>query len=670
MGEPGQSGAGDPRSAEEERSRAERALQESETLTRLAMQAGRMFAFEWNPSTDEVRRSSDCAEMIRFMGGATRSEGKASLERIHPEDKDALIGIVRSLTPANDTYETEYRVIDPNGQIATFRQNARAFFDEGGRIIRLIGMTADITERKRAEATQGESEERFRRVFEEGPLGLALVGMDFRFLKVNNAFCRMVGFSAEELTQMSFVDITYPDDLQQDLDLAGRLFRREVPYFKMQKRYLKKTGEIIWVNLTASLICDVSRRPLYGLAMIEEITEVKRAQEEALARQKLESLGVLTSGIAHDFNNLLGSILADAELAEAELAAGSSASEELQRIKTVAIRGAEIVRELMIYSGQDKADRFEPVDVSRLVEEMLALLKVSISKNAVVKADLGKNLPAARGNAPQIRQIVMNLVINASEAIGKRNGVITVTTSRVLVGQDSDTGGAPDLPEGDYLRLEVSDTGHGMTEEVRTKIFDPFFTTKFAGRGLGLAVVQGIVRDHCGAINLISAPDQGTTFQILLPCDGQPAEHDSSEPVPASVERVPKAGANVLLVEDENTLRLAVSKILRKNGFSVIEASDGRAAIDLLRDWKDSIDLILLDLTIPGISSLEVAREAQRIRPEVKIILTSAYGREIAMGSIDAPQVRGYIRKPFRLADLVQLLRDALSPETNTVFRG
>jgi signal transduction histidine kinase len=248
--------------------------------------------------------------------------------------------------------------------------------------------------------------------------------------------------------------------------------------------------------------------------MVEDITEVKRAQEEALARQKLESIGVLAGGIAHDFNNLLGGILSQTESIEQDLPTGSPQIEELRRIKEAAIRGSEIVRELMIYSGQDKAD-LQPVDVARLAQEMLELLKVSVSKHAVLKTDLPKDLPAVRGNAPQLRQLVMNLVINASEAIGETDGTIRVTLSRAAPGQDLASNDAVNCRQNDCLRLEVSDTGCGMTEETQARIFDPYFTTKFAGRGLGLAVVQSIVSSHRGAINVLSTP--GRRIQTGMP---------------------------------------------------------------------------------------------------------------------------------------------------------
>ncbi len=298
---------------------------------------------------------------------------------------------------------------------------------------------------------------------------------------------------------------------------------------------------------------------------------------------------------------------------------------------------------------------------------MLELLKVSVSKHAVLKTDLPRDLPAVRGNAPQLRQLVMNLVINASEAIGETDGVIRVTLSRIA----PESRAAPDhslasndaasLGQSDYLRLEVSDTGIGMTEETQARIFDPFFTTKFAGRGLGLAVVQSIVSSHGGSIDVVSGPGQGTTFLIDLPCTAGPSNPDGSTAVAASDERISGTAGTVLLVEDEDMLRHALSKMLRKDGFSVIEAGNGNAALDLVRRYRNSIEVILLDLTIPGAPSSEVVEEAQRIRPGVAVVLMSAYGRGMAPPSLNVPEVKGFIRKPFEMRSLLQLLRDAIS---------
>jgi PAS domain S-box-containing protein len=303
----------------------------------------------------------------------------------------------------------------------------------GGRGLTLaVWQTFALRQRKRSESALRESEERFRRVFEEGPLGLALVGKDYRFVKVNSALCHMVGYDEAELVRMSFVDITHPDDVQSDVELAKQLFKREIPFYRIQKRYVKKNGESIWINLTASMLHGPGGEPLHGLAVVEDITEIKRAQEEALLRQKLESVGTLAGGIAHDFNNLLGAVEAQAELALEELGAGSSCNEELMAIREVAMRGSEIVRQLMIYAGKESVD-VGLVDLSKTVDEMISLLKVSVTKHAVIKANLDPDLPAIRASAAQLQQIVMNLITNASDAIGDRDGVIRVITKRVIL---------------------------------------------------------------------------------------------------------------------------------------------------------------------------------------------------------------------------------------------
>lgn len=403
-----------------------------------------------------------------------------------------------------------------------------------------------------------------------------------------------------------------------------------------------------------SMVLSSLRQALTQSRLAE--AELKRTQEENLNRQKLESVGVLASGIAHDFNNLLGGILAEAQLVEDEIPSGSPVAEDVQRIKALAARASEIVRQLMVYAGRESSG-LEPVDLSRLVDEMLELLKVSISKHAMLKTELAGDIPKVWGQAAQLRQIVMNLIINASEALGEKDGVITVTTS--LVTLDRDSGSANALPVGHYVRLVVADNGPGITDEQRSKIFDPFFTTKFQGRGLGLAVVQGVVRTHGGAIRVDSAPGQGTAFQILLPCTGESEKQDDVAGGFAVARELSPARGRVLLIEDEDALRIAVAKMLKKRGFFVVEAADGSTAVDLLRDSQCDIDVILLDLTIPGTGSLEVAAESARLRPETKIVITSAYSREASSDFLKIPQVAGYLRKPFHAAELVDLLQGA-----------
>ena len=621
-------------------------------------------------------------------------------------------------------------------------------------------------------------------IFDHAALGIAQISLDGSWLRVNDRYCQMLGYSETELRNRKIWDITRPTDFDEVSAGRRQLLEGTISSHSMEKRFIRKDGTVFWGRLNRSLVRNHDNLPQYFIAVVEDITEqvkarellrqsewhlknaarlahigywqwdikanqvsgsdemfrifgkpanytpsyddflqtvipeereqvtrwvgdclaekrgseieyqiawpngevravsciselslgeeglptrmfgacqditdFRRAQRENLARQKLESIGTLAGGIAHDFNNLLAGVLAEAELAGAELEQGESPLEGLKRIRLAAGRGAEIVRELMTYSGQDKAGPVEPIDLSQLVEEILGLLKISVSKHAVLKVDLQKRVPTVLGNSAQLRQVVMNLVINASEALGEEDGLIGVATSHIVLPRSS----GPDLPAGDYLNLEVSDTGSGMSEELQAKVFDPFFSTKFAGRGLGLAVVHGIVRDHGGAINLVSAPGQGTKFEILLPCGGETAQsqHDATEQATAKA-RGNRAGT-ILVVEDEAVLRGAVSKMLRKNGFSVLEAMDGSSALELVRAHYHEIDVMLLDITLPGVSSLEVFEHAKRLRPELKVILTSAYGREAVDAAFAGLRGERFIRKPFRFVELMSLLQDALA---------
>jgi PAS domain S-box-containing protein len=422
-------------------------------------------------------------------------------------------------------------------------------------------------------------------------------------------------------------------------------------------RIVRPDGDLRTVTFTSQVLLDEEGSPRHIFGACQDVTDDRRTQEEALARQKLETVGTLANGIAHDFNNLLGGVLTQAELALSELAAGSRPEEELNAICSVAMSGSEIVRQLMIYTGQER-EAPGLVNVARTVEEMADLLKFSISKNATLHTDLDKELPAVLASAAQIRQIVMNLVMNASEAIGDRDGAICLTVRRIKVGQDRSAWITEELEEGDFVQLEVADTGRGMAPETQARVFDPFFTTKPLGHGLGLAVVSGIVRGLAGAIHLASEPGKGTTFRVLLPC-AEGTVSASPEPIFHIESTRANHAATALVVEDEDALRCAAAKMLRKSGLSVIEAADGTAAIAAIRG-DSAIDVLILDITIPGVPSREVLAEAKRLRPAMRVIVTSAYGEEFAATSLQA-DVERFIRKPYSLRDLVGLVRQTLS---------
>jgi PAS domain S-box-containing protein len=418
---------------------------------------------------------------------------------------------------------------------------------------------------------------------------------------------------------------------------------------------VRPNGDLRTVTFTSQVLLDDDGSPRHIFGACQDVTDDRRAQQEAFARQKLETVGTLANGIAHDFNNLLGGVLTQAELALSELASGSRPEEELKTICSVATSGSEIVRQLMIYTGQER-EVPALVNVARMVEEMAELLKFSISKHAILHTDVDKNLPAVRSSAAQIRQIVMNLVMNASEAIGDRDGVIRLTTRRVTLGEDRFGWIGEDVSGGDFVQLEVADTGRGMTSETQARMFDPFFTTKPLGHGLGLAVVSGIVRELAGAIRVASEAGKGTRFQVLLPCALGTAE---ASPSPNSQTESTRANATALVVEDEDSLRRAAAKMLRKSGLSVLEAADGTTAIEVIRG-NSRIDVLLLDVTLPGVPGREILAEAKRLRPAMRVIVMSAYGEDFAATSLQGHFER-FIRKPYSLRDLLGLVLQILS---------
>jgi PAS domain S-box-containing protein len=533
-------------------------------------------------------------------------------------------------------------------------------FDNKGRCTHLVGSVHDITEQVRAEQLLRKSEERLKNAER-----LAHVGhwdWDIRTQRVSwSEECfRIFGMSQKDTP-------SYEGLLQTVVPQDRERVAAWISHCLAEKRGNSIEFQIAWPNGDLKIIACISEvsvgdngSPARMFGACQDVSDIRRAQEETVARQKLESVGTLANGIAHDFNNLLGGVLAQTELALAELAAGSSPEGELKAIKDVATQGSEIVRQLMIYAGKER-ESFGPVDVSRIVQDMLELLRISVSKHATLQTNLGLNRPLVRGNAAQLRQIVMNLVMNASEAIRDEDGVIRVCTRCVHIGRGSSEATLQQLAEGDYMQLEVSDTGCGIPQEMQARLFDPYFTTKSAGHGLGLAVVDGIVRSLCGEIQVASEPGKGTTFRILLPCAERTVAAIPGAMPPAEEAARPLQRATVLVVEDEDPLRQPVAKMLRKSGFEVLEAANGSAAMDLLGARGSKIDVILLDLTIPGPSSQAIVAEAARTRPDAKVILTSAYSEEMAAATKSGPQIRGFIRKPFRLGELVQTLRNILS---------
>lgn len=383
----------------------------------------------------------------------------------------------------------------------------------------------------------------------------------------------------------------------------------------------------------------------------------KRLEAQFLQAQKLESLGVLAGGIAHDFNNILTGIIGYCDLARLELASDSDAVHFVDEAVNGARQAAELTQQLLAYSGKGKFV-VAPTRLSDLVTSTLRLLEVSISKQCVLRLDLMADQPACMADSSQMRQVIMNLIINASDAIGDRSGVIAVTTGAVWCDAEylASGYGADELPEGLYLTLEVSDTGVGMSAETQARIFDPFFSTKFTGRGLGLAAVMGIVRGHGGAIRVYSELGRGTTFKLLFPA--LPTEVGAVAPTAVAPQGNHQ---RVIVADDEERVRALTRHLLERLGYTVTMAADGREAVALFTELRHESPLVLLDLTMPHLDGAGALRAIRAIEANARVVLMSGYSEHATMQQQLGHGVRGFLQKPFRLEELARTLANALA---------
>jgi two-component system cell cycle sensor histidine kinase/response regulator CckA len=407
---------------------------------------------------------------------------------------------------------------------------------------------------------------------------------------------------------------------------------------------------------------QISRAIRYAIERKRSEEALRRMEERLRQIQKRESLGVLAGGIAHDFNNLLTITLGHTEMALAEVPAQSPLRPHLARVLESTKRAAELSRQMLAYSGRQPL-ALESLNLSALVRKESRVLETAISRNARLNYQLAEDLPPILGDAAQLGQAILNLVLNASEAIGEQPGTITLTTRTRPVSRACLDVIQMDrfLPEGPYVCLDVADTGCGIDDPNLAKVFDPFFTTKFVGRGLGLAVVQGVVRGHKGAIGVESAPGKGATFRILLPPAPVPPRMERRQG-PASAQG--GTSRTVLFAEDEEAVSELGVLLLNRLGFSVLPASDGRQAVELFKAHQGEIVCAVLDLVMPLMDGAEALRQIRRLRPELPAIICSGYHEQkIGIQFRDLGPV-AFIQKPYQISDLSDKLQALLSPKS------
>jgi PAS domain S-box-containing protein len=479
-----------------------------------------------------------------------------------------------------------------------------------------------------------------------------------KYLSVNKTGAQMLGFDQSEI-------IGHTDMELLPADVAGALRKTDEEVMLLGQAIMREELENIdgkaGVFLANKVPWRDSEDNIIGVVgVMTDISDQKRREDERIQleqqlrqAQKLESLGVLAGGVAHDFNNILTAIVGNAELALLRINKESPGVDNLHKIGEAAARAADLAKQMLAYSGKGKFV-IENINLNLLLKDMLNMLEVSISKKAAMRLNLIPDLPSVEADATQIRQIVMNLVINASEAIGEKSGVITVTTGCMDCDEDylKSIWLDENICQGSYVYLEVVDTGCGMDEGTLIKLFDPFFTTKFTGRGLGMSAVLGIVRGHKGAIKVDSEPGKGTKFKILLPASNEPAKSFNNE----CYENYWKGDGTVLLVDDEETVRDICKEMLQEFGFTTITANDGREAVEIFKTTAD-ISFVILDLTMPHMDGEQCFLELRQLKPDVKVIMSSGFNEHEVNKKFMGKGLAGFIQKPYKLSALKEAIQ-------------
>jgi two-component system, cell cycle sensor histidine kinase and response regulator CckA len=580
------------------------------------------------------------------------------------EDIDPTFGVeqcahLRDELSAHGSCLMETIHLRGDGSIVPAELSANRFFHEGHEYI--TGYIRDISARKASESALARAALLLSRMRD----AVFCTELDGTVTFWNEGAERLFGWTAAELLGRPLLN-RYPPELAAEIRprLAHAATGEE---WNTEWQDSRRDGTRVWIELSLARFLDGDGRPAGLLGIARDITERRRAADDRLSlerrlqeTQKLESLGVLAGGIAHDFNNLLTGILGNASLAKLDLPAGSPLAPSIGHIETAALRAADLCHQMLAYSGKA---RFvvATLDLGRLVEESARLLHLSLNKKATLTLDLAPGLPHVLADATQLRQVVMNLVINAAEALGSQPGSITISTRRTQVDParlaHCHTSG--DHPGGDSLELRVADTGCGMSSETLARIFDPFFTTKFTGRGLGLSAVLGIVRGHHGALEVTSTPGQGTTFAILLPA----AATRAAEP-DAPAANSWKGAGTILVADDEEPVRDVLANMLERLGFDTVTVADGIEALASFRNDPERFAAVLLDLSMPRCDGVETLHEIRRIRPDTPVLLISGHGSGELLEQFAQERLAGIVQKPFTTPALHEALQRALAPHS------
>jgi len=510
---------------------------------------------------------------------------------------------------------------------------------------------------RRTETVLAETEQRLQIIFTESPLGIALVGVDGRPVLTNTALQKMLGYTGEELNRMPFANFTHSEDCAEDKELYRQLVQGTRTSYQLEKRYIRKDGQTLWARLSVNVAREAEDRASFAIGMVEDITERRQLQAQFIEAQKMEVIGRLAGGVAHDFNNILAVIMGYSDLIAAGLRSDDPLRKYTEELRHASERAAGLTQQLLVFSRKQTV---QPVvlDLNAVVEELDKMLRRLVDEHIEMTIALGAQIGRIKADSGYIGQVLMNLVVNARDAMpnGGRLGIATVNVTL----HEKDAGKPADAKPGDYVMLKVTDTGTGMTDEVKAHLFEAFFTTKPLGKGagLGLATCQTIMQQSGGYIAVESEIDQGTTFALFFPRVAQPLDVPARRTQPGPL---PRGTETLLVVEDEPAVKQLACGVLKAQGYEVLSASNGRDALQVASERKGSpIRLVVTDVIMPLMGGKVMAEWLKTTYPCLKILFTSGYPDEaIAHQGVLETGVE-FLPKPYTPATLARKVREML----------
>jgi PAS domain S-box-containing protein len=530
----------------------------------------------------------------------------------------------------------------------------------------------DITDRKRAEEALRESEERFKFLAEKMADIVWTVNLDFQTTYVSPSIEKILGFTPEERKRQTLEEMITPGSLKRVQMMFLEELRRDESSnadpdrsVTIEIEYYRKDGSTVWMENSVKAMRDNSGAidGMYGVS--RDITERKIAEEEKTKLQsqlqhvqKMESIGTLAGGIAHDFNNMLGIIVGNTELAMDDVPEWNPARHNLEEIGIASMRARDVVKQILAFSRQSPQE-MKPVSISPIIKESLKLLRSSIPTTIKIHQNISSESDTIRADPTQINQILINLCTNAAHAMGEKGGVLEVSLKNIELDECS-TIHYHDLSPGKYVRLTVSDTGHGIEPKILERIFDPYFTTKKVGEGsgMGLSVVHGIVKSHGGYFLVDSELGKGTTFQVFFPYIESKLEPE----IEITVE-IPRGKERILFVDDEKAMVDAIQPMIERLGYKVTSRTSSIEALKAFRANPDRFDLVITDFTMPNMTGMELAKELLKLRSDILIILCTGYSEHINEAKAKGSGIRAFLTKPVVLGEIAKTIRKVLDDD-------